>query len=219
MKLSTISLAGLGFGALLLLNDTAFAHCDTMDGPVVKDAMVALEKGDVTPVLKWVQRDKEGEILTAFNKAVVVRTKGPEAKELADTYFFETLVRIHREGEGAPYTGLKPAGTPLESGVEASDKALAIGNVDELVDSATKAVAAGIRKRFSEAAAAREHATDTVDAGRAFVAAYVEFVHYVEGIFEKAAGGIHAHAERARELALPTHVAEPPAPGESGHRH
>ena len=95
-------------GLAVLLPRAVFAHCDTMDGPVVAAAKAALEKGDVTPVLKWVAKDREGEIRTAFQKTLAVRSKGPEAKELAHMYFFETLVRIHRAGEGAPYTGLQP---------------------------------------------------------------------------------------------------------------
>jgi hypothetical protein len=43
-----------------------------------------------------------------FTKTLAVRKQSKEAKELADMYFFETLVRIHCAGEGAPYTGLKP---------------------------------------------------------------------------------------------------------------
>ena len=39
-----------------LLPCAANAHCDTMDGPVVMAAKKALEKGDVTPVLKWVKK-------------------------------------------------------------------------------------------------------------------------------------------------------------------
>ena len=90
-----------------------YAHCDGMDGPVVKAAQAALAKGDVNLVLIWVRKNDETEIRQAFERTVNVRKLSPEAKELADTYFFETLVRIHRAGEGAPYTGLKPAGRDL----------------------------------------------------------------------------------------------------------
>lgn len=79
-----------------------YAHCDTLGGPVVAVAKQALEKGDVTPVLKWVKKENEGEIRAAFKKTLTVRSKGPEARELADMYFFETLVRLHRAGEGPP---------------------------------------------------------------------------------------------------------------------
>jgi hypothetical protein len=177
----------------------AWGHCDTMDGPPIADAKAALEKGDVTAVLKWVTKDKEAEIRQAFQKTLVVRAKGPEARELADMYFFETLVRIHREGEGAPYTGLKPAGTPLEPGVAEADKALETGKPDELVKAATDAVAAGIKQRFAEAAEARKHANESVEAGRKSVAAYVEFVHYAERIFADAKGSAHGHGESPGE--------------------
>lgn len=218
MTLGRIGLVVGTLSSVLVANGVAFAHCDTMDGPVVKDAQAALEKGDVAGILKWVQKDKEGEIRTAFQKTLVVRAKGSEAKELADTYFFETLVRIHRAGEGAPYTGLKPAGTPLEPGVAESDKALEGGKADELVKAATDAVAAGIRERFAKAAEAKKHAGESVEAGRRFVAAYVEFVHYVERIFADAKSIAHAHSEEAS----PAHQHEEPAKvpaKESDHHH
>jgi hypothetical protein len=107
------------------------AHCDTMDGPVVKAAQAALEKGNVTPVLKWVKPPQEADVRAAFQKTLAVRGLGREARDLADQYFFETLVRLHREGEGAPYTGLKPAGA-VEPVVAAADKALEAGSVEEL---------------------------------------------------------------------------------------
>ena len=97
--------------SLTLVPRPALAHCDTLDGPVVKDARAALDAKDLTPVLKWVEYEKEGEIREAFQHALAVRALGPEARALADRFFFETLVRVHREGEGAPYTGLKPEGT------------------------------------------------------------------------------------------------------------
>jgi hypothetical protein len=43
-------------------------------------------------------------------------------------YFFETRVCVHREGEGAAYTGLKPAGLDLGPDIPAADKALESGN-------------------------------------------------------------------------------------------
>lgn len=89
------------FVALLLAPITTFAHCDTLDGPVVAAARKALDSGNVNLILVWVQKKDEGEIRNMFQKAVAVRKAGGQAKELADMYFFETLVRIHRAGEGA----------------------------------------------------------------------------------------------------------------------
>jgi hypothetical protein len=170
----------------------AFAHCDTLDGPVVQTARKALEKGDVKPMLKWVQTTDEKEIRIAFEKTLTVRAKGAEAKDLADMYFFETLVRIHRAGEGAPYTGLKP-GEAVDPAVALADKALECGSVDKLVDVLSNAMAKGIRERFQHASETQEHANDSVAAGREYVKAYVLFTHYVEGLHAiiKRSGGHH----------------------------
>ncbi len=175
---------------LVLSPGFASAHCDTMSGPVVVTAKAALEKGDVTPVLKWVQKENEPEIRDLFKKTLVVRSKGPEAMDLADRFFFETLVRIHRAGEGAPYTGLKPSGQ-VEPSIAAADKAIDSGSVDNLVKMITDAAAAGIRERYANVRETSKHADDSVDAGRKFVAAYVDFTHYVEKLDLAAASAAH----------------------------
>ncbi len=172
-----------------------FAHCDTMDGPVVKAAKIALEKGDVTPILKWVKNEYEPEIRAVFKRTLMVRSKGPEAKELADMYFFETLVRLHRAGESAPYTGLKPAGADLDPAVVQADKALDRGSVEDLVKLVTDTVAKGIRQRFVHAVEKMKHAEERIEAGRKFVEAYVEFVHYVERLHLDATGEAAHHGQ------------------------
>lgn len=172
--------------ALLCVSSKAQAHCDTLDGPVVMAAKKALEKGNVTPVLKWVKKENEEEIRSLFKKTLAVRNKGPEAKELADMYFFETLVRLHRAGEGAPYTGLK--GEPVEPIIGEADKSLDRGSVDHLVKHVTDAVAKGIRQRFANTLEKKKHMEESVAAGREFVEAYVEFTHYVERLHLNSAG-------------------------------
>ena len=160
---------------------TAGAHCDTLDGPVAVDARAALASGDVTPTLKWARADDEPAIRSAFAKALEVRGAGEASRELAELWFLETLVRLHREGEGAPYTGLKPAGT-VEPGVAAADRALAAGDAGALIAALAGAVGDAVRVRFDRVVAAREHADHTVAGGRAYVAAYVDYVHFVEGL-------------------------------------
>lgn len=184
--------------AMLLLPHQALAHCDALDGPVIVDARAALAKGDVTPLLKWVAADDEAEIRTAFAQTQQVRRFDPTAQELADRYFFETLVRVHRASEGAPYTGLKPAGT-VAPVVAMSDRALEQGEVDSMAKKIASHVEAGIRERFSHALETRKHADDSVAAGREAVAAYVTYVHYVEGI----AQAVHAapHHGKATQAA------------------
>jgi len=178
----------------LLLPNQSLAHCDTMDGPVVQAAKVALEKGDITPVLKWVKPEQEGELRAAFSKTQSVRTQSPAAKELADMYFFETLVRLHRAGEGAPYEGLKPAGQQEPIIVE-TDKALERGSEENLVQEMTNALREGVGQRFAEAMEAKRHSEESVEAGRKFVEAYVEYVHYVERLHLDALGTAAHHGE------------------------
>lgn len=136
----------------------ASAHCDTMDGPVVLDAKKALETGSVDLVLAWVQKENEHKIKKAFEMTLQVRKLSPDAAEMADMYFFETLVRVHRAGEGAPYTGLKPARVEVDPAIAKADKVLEKGSVDHLVKHMTEAVAAGIQKRFQDAAEKKKHA-------------------------------------------------------------
>ena len=172
----------------------ANAHCDTLAGPVVITAKAALEKGDVTPVLKWVKKENEKEVREAFTKTLAVRKHGKEAKELADMYFFETLVRIHRAGEGAPYTGLKPV-EAIEPVTAESDKALESGNVDKLIKEVSDAAAKGIREKFTKAIETKKNADRSIEAGREYVEAYVVFTHYVERIYNDAATNIGHHME------------------------
>lgn len=177
---STLLLAGT---CLLLSPRGAFAHCDGLDGPVVRAARKALEAGDVNLVLIWVQQKDEAEIRAAFQHTLAVRKLSPEARELADRYFFETLVRVHRAGEGEPYTGLKPAGRDLGPAIPAADKALETGDAEALLKLLTESAQNGIHHRFHEAVAQKKFRTDDLEAGRKFVAAYVSLLHYVEQLY------------------------------------
>lgn len=184
----------ISIAALLALAPTAtWAHCDSMDGPVVVQAREALDSGDISPTLKWIRAQDEEEIRAAFQHALAVRKLGREAAELADRYFLETLVRVHREGEGAPYTGLKPAGQLERIYVEA-DSALAGGSASELASHVAVGVEREIERRFAEANERFAHAEDDPEAGRAFVAAYVRYMHFVEAVHELLAHGeSHGH--------------------------
>ena len=181
--------------ALLIPALIANAHCDTIDGPVIMAAQTALENGDFTPVLKWIKPDVEPELRSVFMQALAVRKSGGEAQTLADHYFFEALVRLHRAGEGAPYTGVKPAGAQ-EPAIMAADHALETASVNELLQEITTAVTNGIQTRFNHALETKQHADHNVEAGREFVAAYVEYVHFVERLHNDATTSA-AHHEAA----------------------
>ena len=189
----SLGAAGLLVAMLLAAPPLVWGHCDTLDGPVVVDAKAALAKGDIAPVLKWIPAAGEHEVREAFARTLAVRKAGKEAQELADTWFFETLVRVHRASEGAPYTGLKAAGAEEET-IVAADQALATGKVDPLVKLVVEAVEHGIRHRFEQTAEKRKHAGHDVEHGRAYVASYVDFIHYGERIYQAAAHPPSHHA-------------------------
>ena len=190
--------------ALSLFPTRVLAHCDTMDGPVVRDAQLALASRDARVVLKWVKPEKASEVSEVFQHTLAVRELGPEARALADRYFFETLVRIHREGEGAPYTGLKLAGVEIGPAIAASDKALETGSVEALVRMVAAESEFGIRERFASVVEARKHRDESVERGRDYVAAYVRFMHYAERLHTNAAWDV-GHAEHEAQAAEAHH--------------
>lgn len=187
-----VSLA-LPLAGVLVAAEAAYAHCDGLDGPVVEAGRQALATGDVEQALVWVLAEDEAEIRRAFDHAMEVRRLGGEAERLADHFFFETLVRVHRAGEGEPYTGLKAAGRDLGPVIPAADRALEEGSIEELEALLVESVRHGLRERFHAAVEARRFAPTDVDAGREYVAAYVPFLHYAEALHAVAAGAGHGH--------------------------
>jgi hypothetical protein len=139
-----------GIALALFLATPAPAHCDGLDGPVVTAARRALEARDPNPVLIWVRPSDEAEVRAAFNHAIAVRRLGPEARALADRFFFETVVRLHRAGEGAPYRGLQPAGRDLGPAIPLADRAVASGSDREVTQFISQEVARGISDRFQD---------------------------------------------------------------------
>jgi hypothetical protein len=159
---------------------TLSAHRDTYNGPMIITAKQSLEKGDVTSLLKWVKKEDEEQIKAAFTKTMAVRLKDPEAKKLADSSFFETLVGIHRAGESALYTGLR--NEPVEPIVTMSDNAVKTGNADVLAGKVATYVKKGIKERFAKVLNTRKNAEKSVEEGREYVKAYNDYLHYVTGI-------------------------------------
>jgi hypothetical protein len=189
------------FGTIVILMITAggpwtirvAAHCDGLDGPVVKAASRALATGTVDVVLVWVRPDDEAEIRAAFAQTMRVRTLGDEPRRLADRYFFETVVRLHRVGEGEPYTGLKPAGRDLGPAIPAADRAIETADLATLESLQSNAVRQGLRERYARLMALRHYDSADLQRGRAYVTAYVEFIHYVERLHIAATADAHGH--------------------------
>ncbi len=175
---TALAVAVIGWSA------TASAHCDTLDGPVVAAARKALDTNNVNLVLVWVQKKDDADIRKHFEKTVAVRKAGGQAKELADMYFFETLVRIHRAGEGAGYTGLKSG--PVEPPIAAADKALETGKLQDMAKLISARTEAGLHRQFEGVMKKKKYNPSDVAAGRAFASAYTEYTHYVERLYDAA---------------------------------
>jgi hypothetical protein len=168
--------------SLLILSTTVtFAHCDTMDGPVIKDAKIAIEKNNINYVLIWIQPQDEEELRDAFLLTMKVRILSPDAMVLADKYFFETLVRLHRSGEGVPFTGVKPSGTPIDEKILAADKSIETGNLTPIKGLVPGEIIPELEKRFNKAMSLKVYDVNNIEAGRAYIESYVQFFKFAEG--------------------------------------
>ena len=156
-------------------------HCDTAEGPAVKDGRKALETGNINYALKWITADGEAELRDVFEKALKVRTLGADAAELADRLFLETMVRIHRMGEGVGFTGIQPVGTQIGPVVKVADEAIVLGSDADLLPMVPEERRAELDKRFQAALAIKDFDVDDVAAARRYIAAYVSFFKYAEG--------------------------------------
>jgi hypothetical protein len=185
--------------ALVLGSQNAHAHCDSLDGPVAKAVEKALENGSLNSVLPYAPATAEGEIRSAFEKSRKVRGLGPDARALADKAFMETVIRLHRAGEGAPYTGLKPAGIDHGPVITAADHAVETGDLAKLKAALAQEIEHALQERLAhvrelqKAPLAPESAAE-VPAARERISAELGFVTFAEGIRQSALGsGIQHH--------------------------
>ena len=169
----------------------ASAHCDTMDGPTALDGRTALEANNLNHALKWVAPGAEQELREVFDKSVRVRALGADAREVADRWFLENLVRLHRAGEGAPFAGLRPSGVPVDPKVAAADRCVDEGSLQPLAGLVPPDRLPELEKRLAVVLERKGYDVDDVAAGRAFVQAYVSFFKFAEGEDEG-----HAHHTR-----------------------
>lgn len=194
------------------------AHCDTADGPAVTAGRTALATGDLNHTLAWIPAAGEAELRDVFDKALRVRALGGEAAQLADRLFLETLVRLHRGGEGVGFTGIQPSGTAIDPVVAAADAAIASGSDTDLLAMVPPDRRGELDRRFRAAVALQDHDVDDVAAGRRHLAAYVRFVTYAEGE-EHEREHEHAHAHGDGHGGVDPHAEEPAHAHAPGHSH
>lgn len=160
---------------------TAQAHCDSYDGPVIKDAVKALETNNVNLVLKWITPEQEQEITSLFKKTFSLKNGDKEIYAIVEKHFFETLVRLHRETEGAPYTGLKPAGTTKQI-IKLSDQSLEEHDLDGFLKKLNNHIAKVLKEKYLKVESLEKVKNESVENGRAYVQAYVDYTHTIEAI-------------------------------------
>ncbi len=182
------------FCALWLLPQQSFAHCDSYDGPVVKDALKALEMRSPVLVFKWINQEQEKEITELFNKTLQYKNKDAKVYELLKKHFLETLVRLHRETEGEPFTGLKPAGN-IKPIIQKTDAALENQEIDSFLTEFGGDLQKVIREKYNKVAELKLVKDNSVEQGRAFVAAYVDYTHSIEALHEILEHGAHHPAQ------------------------
>ena len=180
--------------ALIVLTSASykltFAHCDTMDGPVVADARRSIAQNNVNYILKWVAPDKEKQIKDAFDLTMKMRKRYPDSSESTDRYLFETVIRIHRKGEGVKFTGIKPSGTPIDEKIRAADKSIELGTLAPLENVVSDDMLPELNEYFKRVMSLKDFDVNDVKSGREYVKAYVQFFHFAEG------EGAHGHEHR-----------------------
>ena len=175
-------------------------HCDSMDGPVVTAARRALETKNADIALAYAPKRGEAEVREAFDAALRIRDLGPAVRDVADLHFFETLVRVHRAGEGAPFTGLKPAGLDHGPVIPVAERAIEIGSPDELVDLLTSRVQEELRDRFAHILALKARADGDLDVNRAYAEAMLDLQVWSHRLYHATRAGAHEHEHTADEL-------------------
>ena len=168
-------------GMFLLAPVTADAHCDTMDGPAVKDAIRAMDTGNVNYALKWVQPKYEAEVSRAFRMSMKVKDINADTKNLAEQYFFEILLRDHRAGEGVAFDGVKPHGWPVDERVKAADQSIALGDLEPLKGLVEPDKWPELQRRFQKVMSLKDFDVNRVEEGREYIEAYVQFFKFAEG--------------------------------------
>jgi Family of unknown function (DUF6448) len=159
-------------------------HCDTMDGPVITACKKALETGNVNYVLPFAPKKAEEELKHAFNLTLKARELGEDANEVADLWFFETAVRLHREGEGASYTGLKPAGLDWGPVVPRAEKDIEKEDPTETIEFIKGVVEEEMLKKFDAALSAKDYDINDVDAAREYTESMLHFVLFSHQLYK-----------------------------------
>lgn len=169
-------------------------HCDSLDGPVVTAAREALAAGDVDLVLPYVPEGAEAEVRDVFDSVRSARTAGEAACEVADRLFFETVVRLHRAGEGAPYEGLKPAGLDVGPVIPLAERAVETGSAEPVATYLMAVLHEELERRLERVNTLAADRHRSVGDARAHVEAMLGFEVYSHHLLRAIRAPAHGHA-------------------------
>lgn len=198
---SKILIAAIVSGGFLFGAQSAHAHCDALDGPVATTAQRVLENGNVNPVLAYAPATAEAEIRAAFEKSRKVRGLSGDARALADQAFIETVIRLHRAGEGAAYTGLRPAGGDYGPVIPAAEHAVETGDLTKLRTVLVELMEHALRERLTDVRELRKVTLEPTSAAevphtRERVSAELGFITFAEILHQAVLGkGAEQHVD------------------------
>jgi hypothetical protein len=155
-----------------------------MDGPVVSAAEMALEMGNVNYILPYVKKEDEKELKYSFEKALSVRELSEDASELADYYFFETSVRLHRKGEGKSYDGIKPSGLNWGPVIRRAEKTIEEEDLTDFLEFMQATIEDELRERFDDVVEKKDYELSDVESAREYIESMLEFVLYSNRVYK-----------------------------------
>ncbi|WP_370125592.1 DUF6448 family protein [Sinorhizobium fredii] len=151
---------------------------------MVTAARRALDAEDFNLILPYVQESSAAELKSAFERVLEARRSGRSARPVADLYFYETAVRLHRAGEGAAYTGLKPAGLDVGPVIPVAEEAIATGSPDALIRLLTDTLRDEVQHRFERIRHLRHHSPTDIPAAREYVEAMLGLEVYSHKLYQ-----------------------------------
>jgi hypothetical protein len=192
--------SAVALAIVLGASGAARAHCDAEDGPVAKAVQKALETGNLNLVLPYAPASAEAELKATFAEARKVRTLGSDARKLADRSFLETTIRLHRAGEGATFTGIKPAGIDYGPMIPAAERAIETGNLEVIKAVLIEGINHVLGEKLAHVRELRKVTSepanyDQVAAARERISAELGFITFAEGVHQAVLGKTAPHHE------------------------
>jgi hypothetical protein len=133
---------------------------------------------------RTVPADSEEEIRAAFGRVLPLRAAGGDAAAVAQRWFLETVVRVHRAGEHAAYTGLKPAGLDTGPVIPLAEKAVESGDGEEVYRLLAADLHSQLSHRLERVAQLAAGKDASVTAAREYVEAMLGFQVYANHVYQ-----------------------------------